>query len=328
MLAEMVGSLMPFLQKHGNELGAFDKLMDPNEKGESQLKSHEKVGHAKLGAQRSKGDQNKQQRDRQQWVGHINSSAKKNNNYFHYHFHYHRSQITPRFYSPAQRQTRVALGFRGNLFALAHLRCLSLDTAFCFFAALPSPPPSLPALTRTTTCGARPTNRARARGGFPTHAQPCFSLTCILRPAWHRPCNKTAPDTREQKEEAARRSPQLRSCCLQNAQTRSSATPPSASICGLIFAVALILGLDAFLAAHVADRIEVFVLAALPQVVTLKNGLDILKSTLSPRAASGPSYWYSGLLQVVLVVEVFVCEKKEHPHTPHGHTICASEQRQ
>lgn len=165
-------------------------------------------------------------------------------------------------------------------------------------------------------------------GGFPTHAHPCFSLTCILRPAWHRPCNKTAPDTREQKEEAARRSPQLRICCLQNAQARSSATPPSASICGLIFAVALILGLDAFLAAHVADRIEVFVLAALPQVVTLKNGLDILKSTLSPRAASGPSYWYSGLLQVVLVVEVFVCEKKEHPHTPHGHTICASEQRQ
>ena len=49
-------------------------------------------------------------------------------------------------------------------------------------------------------------------GGFPTHAQPRFSLTCILRPAWHRPCNKTAPDTREQKEEAARRSPQLRSC--------------------------------------------------------------------------------------------------------------------
>ena len=134
---------------------------------------------------------------------------------------------------------------------------------------------------------------------------------------------------REQKEEAARRSPQLRSCCLQNTQSRSSsATPPSASICGLIFAVALILGLDAFLAAHVADRIEVFVLAALPQVVTLKNGLDILKSTLSPRAASGPSYWYSGLLQVVLVVEVFVCERKQHPHTPHGHTICASEQRQ
>ena len=199
---------------------------------------------------------------------------------------------------------------------------------FLFFCCPPLPPRPLPALTRTTTCGARPTNRARVRGGFPTHAQPRFSLTCILRPAWHRPCNKTAPDTREQKEEAARRSPQLRSCCLQNAQTRSSATPPSASICGLIFAVALILGLDAFLAAHVADRIEVFVLAALPQVVTLKNSLDILKSTLSPRAASGPSYWYSGLLQVVLVVEVFVCEKKEHPHTPHGHTICASEQRQ
>ena len=140
MLAEMVGSLMPFLQNHGNEMGAFDKLMDPNEKGESQLKSHEKVGHAKLGAQRSKEDQNKQQRDRQQWVGHINSSAKKNNNYFHYHFHYHSSQITPRFYSPAQRQTRVALGFRGNLFALAHLRCLSLDTAFCFFWSPPLPP--------------------------------------------------------------------------------------------------------------------------------------------------------------------------------------------
>ena len=32
VLAEMVGSLMPFLQKHRNEPGAFDKLMDPNEK--------------------------------------------------------------------------------------------------------------------------------------------------------------------------------------------------------------------------------------------------------------------------------------------------------
>ena len=32
VLAEMVGSLMPFLQKHGNEPGVIDKLMDPNEK--------------------------------------------------------------------------------------------------------------------------------------------------------------------------------------------------------------------------------------------------------------------------------------------------------
>ena len=32
VLAEMVGSLMPFLQKHRNEPEAFDKLMDPNEK--------------------------------------------------------------------------------------------------------------------------------------------------------------------------------------------------------------------------------------------------------------------------------------------------------
>ena len=166
MLAEMVGSLMPFLQKHGNELGAFDKLMDPNEKGESQLKSHEKVGHAKLGAQRSKGDQNKQQRDRQQWVGHINSSEKKNNNYLVLSLPLPLSQITPRFYSPAQRQTRVVLGFRRNLFALAHLSTPALPLSrhgLLFFWSPPSPPPSLPALTRTTTCGARPTNRARAR---------------------------------------------------------------------------------------------------------------------------------------------------------------------
>ena len=30
VLAEMVGSLLPYLQKHGNEEGAFDELMDPN----------------------------------------------------------------------------------------------------------------------------------------------------------------------------------------------------------------------------------------------------------------------------------------------------------